>query len=168
MATCKSFLEDIDTCIKSTLDTLDEIKQSDSSLGEEIAKPFTYCCIYKSSNNGSLSRDDIFKLVGAFLQSKNKSNKVDFDKPNFVLVINVICNICYLSFVKNYFEYKRYNLVEHGAKFNANIPAKSIPNNAGQVKNGQDLEKSDDETSEDEKEDETNNDNSQITTTQIE
>lgn len=56
------------------------------------------------------------------MQSKNKLNKVDFDKPDYVILIQVICNMCLISFVSKYFEYKKYNLVEHGNKFNEPTP----------------------------------------------
>lgn len=116
--TCKAYAEDIEKCLKVTLDELDAIKASDSSSnGDENAKPFKYCCVFKTSNNNNLSRDTIFKLVGSYMQSKNKSIKVDFDQPDYVLVIHVICNLAYVSFLRNYFDYRKYNLVEMGAKF---------------------------------------------------
>lgn len=53
------------------------------------------------------------------MQSKNRANKVEFDEPDYVLLIHVICNMCFLSFVPKYFEFRKYNLVEMGCKFNA-------------------------------------------------
>ena len=97
---------------------MEAIKKSASEID---SIPFKYCCIYKSSNNTSLSRDSIFKMIGTYLQSKNKSNKVDFDKPDYVILIQVICNMCFISMVRNYFDYKKYNLVEQGNKFNEKI-----------------------------------------------
>jgi hypothetical protein len=59
-------------------------------------------------------------MIGTYLQSKNKLNKVNFDAPDYVILIHVICNMCFISFVKNFFQYKKYNLVEQGNKFNEN------------------------------------------------
>lgn len=116
LSTCKSYLDDLEKCIKVTLDELDVIKQSVDGVPD--SKPFKYCCVFKTSNNNVLSRDEAFKVVGAYMQSKNKLNKVDFDNPDYVLLINVICNLCFVSFVENYFQYRKYNLIEMGAKFN--------------------------------------------------
>ncbi|CAF0728714.1 unnamed protein product [Brachionus calyciflorus] len=113
--TCKSYLDDLDKCLKSTLDDLEVIK---SSVEGPDAKSFKYCCVFKTSNNNVLSRDEVFKLVGGYMQSKNKQNKVDFDNPDYVVIINVICNLCFVSFVGNYFQYRKYNLIEMGTKFN--------------------------------------------------
>ena len=110
--TCKAHLDDIEKCIKSTLDLLEPVKTCEGD-----GKPLTFCCILKSANNHSLSRDDIFKLVGSYFNSKNKLNKVEFDNPDYVLLIQIICNIAFISFVDNYFNYRKYNIVEMGAKF---------------------------------------------------
>lgn len=107
--TCKAHLDEIEKCLKITLDNLDVFKDD--------KPPIKYSCIFKASNNGSLSREDIFKITGSYFQSKNKLNKVDFDSPDHVLLINVICNVCFISFVENYFKYRKYNLIEMGAKY---------------------------------------------------
>ncbi len=108
---------------------MNEIKECDSSvLGDQQAKSFKYFCVYKSSNNGSLSRDSIFKIIGSYLNSKNKAIRVDFDSADYVVVISVICSICFISFVKNYDKFKKFNLIEMGAKFNKEL-AKLNPNN---------------------------------------
>lgn len=75
--------------------------------------------MFKSSNNSSLSREEIFKIGTDYFQSINKLNKVDFDKPDYVLYVQVICNICFISLLENYFNYKKYNLIEMGCKYEA-------------------------------------------------
>lgn len=105
--TCKAFLDDIEKCMKTTLEGFDC-----------LSKPVKYCCVYKTSNNSSIKREDVFRMVGTHFQSINPANKVDFDAPEYVLIFTVICKICFISFVKNYHEYKRYNLVEQGNKYN--------------------------------------------------
>ena len=54
-----------------------------------------------------------------YFSAINPANKVDFDEPEYVLVLQVICKLCFVSFVKNYFEYKKYNFIENGSKFSA-------------------------------------------------
>ncbi len=120
--TCKAHMEEIEKCIKETLDVLEPIKNNADPSGS----PIKFSCIYKSSNNQSLSRDEMFKLVGSYFNSKNKLNKVDFDNPDYVLLIQVICNIAFISFVDNYFNYRKYNIVEMGAKFIKSTETKAI------------------------------------------
>lgn len=114
MNTCKAHLEDIEKCLKTSFDQLEAIK---NCAEDGLNKPFTYSCVFKASNNGSLSRDEIFKTVGVYLNSKNKLNKVNFDNPDYVVLIQVICNICFISFLDNFFNFRKYNLIEMGAKF---------------------------------------------------
>ena len=113
-------MDEIEKCMKSTLDVLEPIK----ACAETDGKPITFCCILKNANNHSLSRDEIFKMVGIYFNAKNKQNKVDFDAPDYVLYIQVICNIAFISFIDNYFNYRKYNIVEMGAKF---IPKEVVP-----------------------------------------
>ncbi len=82
--------------------------------------------MFKSSNNASLSRDEIFKITGPYFQSRNQMNKVDYDHPDYVLFIQVICNMCFISFVDNFFKYRKYNLIEMGCKFGEK-PVKKDP-----------------------------------------
>ena len=121
--TCKAHMEEIEKCIRETLDVLEPIK---SNADPVTGKPIKFSCIFKSSNNHSLSRDEIFKLVGAYFNSKNKLNKVDFDNPDYVLLIQVICNIAFISFVDNYFNFRKYNIIEMGAKFIKSTETKAI------------------------------------------
>ena len=100
-------MEDIEKCMRTCLDEHEAIKEPEKS--------FTYCFIFKAANNSSLSREAVFKMAGAYIQSKCSSSKVDFDNPDYVLYIQIICNICYISFLRNFHNYRKYNLVEMGA-----------------------------------------------------
>ena len=117
-------MEDINVCLRETLDAQAAVQLSCSTSHGATAKPFSYCCIFKASNNSSLCREEIFKLAGVYIQAKNKANKVDFDKPDYVVLIHVVCNICFISFVVDYFEYRKYNLIEQGNKFNSKAAVK--------------------------------------------
>ena len=56
-------------------------------------------------------------MVGGYFQELNQANKVDFDEPEYVLVLHIICKLCFVSFVKNWFGFKKYNFIEQGSKF---------------------------------------------------
>lgn len=116
--TCKAHLEDIQKCIATTLDPLPCMAAD--------AKPMKFCCIFKTSNNGSLKRDDIFRMVGHYFHSKNSGNKCDFDAPDRVLILQIICNMAFIGFVENYYQYKKYNFQEQGNKFVLDKPAKPV------------------------------------------
>lgn len=136
MNTCKAHLEDIQKCMVKTLDQSEVIRNCLSELGEN-AKAFKYCCVFKTSNNSSIKREDVFRIVGTYFHEKNQANKVDFDAPEYVLIIQIICKMCFVSLVKNYFEYKKYNFVEQGSKFTTlnNVPEiKKKPDNI-EIKN---------------------------------
>lgn len=116
--TCKAHLDDIQKCIATTLDPLPCMAAD--------AKPMKFCCIFKTSNNGSLKRDDIFRMVGHYFHSKNSGNKCDFDAPDRVLILQIICNMAFIGFVENYYQYKKYNFQEQGNKFVVDKPAKPV------------------------------------------
>ncbi len=128
--TCKAHLEDIHKCLVTTLDRFEHVRNCSKDLGSD-AKPFKYCCVYKNSNNKSIQREDVFRMVGGYFQDKNPANKVDFDEPEYVLVLQVICKLCFVSFVRNYFEFKKYNFIEQGSKFSAASLKNNVP--PGQV-----------------------------------
>ena len=132
--TCKAHLDDIEKCMIKTLECF-----------PCLAEPVKYCVVFKTSNNSSIKRDDVFRMVGTHFQNLNPGNKVNFDAPEYVLILTVICKMCFVSFVKNYFEYKKYNFTEHGSKFNAF--GKEIPK-IETVKNTELDEKSEDKNDE--------------------
>lgn len=121
--TCKAYPEDIEKCFKETLDRIECVQKSDTTLHGDQSVPFTYCCVLKTSNNNQVSRDTVFKLAGVYMQGKNRANKVEFDNPDYVLHVHVICSICFVSFLPKYFDYRKYNLIEMGCKF---LPSKQI------------------------------------------
>ncbi len=104
--TCKAYLENIEPCLDHTLKQV----YSETSV-------IKYSCLFKTSNNGSISRDDVIKLVNNYFRSKNPNNQIDHDNPDFVVLIQIIRNMCFISYLKNYFNYRKYNLIEMGAKF---------------------------------------------------
>ena len=106
--TCKAYNEDIERCVEQLFNKIYDCNQT-----------IKYTCMFKSSNNSTLKRDDVIKIVNSYFQGKNSQNKVDFDQPDFVILIQVIRNICFVSYLKEYFVYRKYNLVEMGIKYSA-------------------------------------------------
>ena len=104
--TCKAFNEDIEKCVEQLFNNI-----------YNSSETIKYTCIFKSSNNSTLKREDIIKIVNTYFQTKNSQNKVDYDQPDFVILVQVIRNICFISYLKEYFVYRKYNLVEMGIKY---------------------------------------------------
>lgn len=141
--TCKAYMEDIEKCIDYTMG-----KYYDAN---DVIK---FSCLFKSSNNGTLSRDQILKLVYTYFKTKNANNKVDHDNPDVVINIQVICNICYISYLKSFYEYRKYNLVEMGVKVtkadlnskaSANVTEEPKNENASQVDDNREDKQDDDQ-----------------------
>lgn len=113
--TCKAYLDDIDKCVEATFNKYYNANET-----------IKYNCMYKSSNNCVIKRDDIIKSVNKYFQNKNQSNKVDYDNPDYVVLVQCIRNMCFISFLKDFVNYRKYNLVEMGIKFSSNEEKKII------------------------------------------
>merc|ERR1712107_199418 len=72
----------------------------------------TYSIIFKTRNNNQVKRDDTINTFAKVVRELNKSAKVEFKVPDLCIVVEVIRNVCCLGVVKEYFKYKKYNLVE--------------------------------------------------------
>lgn len=113
--TCKAFMEDIEKCLNTTLDLYYEMPQQQNEGELEIGWKYSYQI--RSSNNASISRDNVIKLINNYFKTKSSLNKIDHDNPDVLVIVNTIRNICFISYVKNFFEYRKYNLVEMSVKY---------------------------------------------------
>ena len=87
-------------------------------LAEEVLAPFvsgvpglTYCIVYKVRCN-SLSRDEILPMVGRVALKLNPEIKVNFDKPELVVSVDVLQKFCCISVMRDFHLYKKYNVQE--------------------------------------------------------
>ena len=60
--------------------------------------------------NQNLFREDVLKIVQESVRDKNF--RVDLKNPDVCFVFEVIKSNCCISLLPNYFQYKKYNLIE--------------------------------------------------------
>lgn len=77
-----------------------------------------YLFIYSHRNNDSLKRDVLIEKVAEIVNKKNEKNKTDLKNPQLAILIEVIRSICCISVVPDFYELKKYNLMELAAKLN--------------------------------------------------
>uniref|UniRef100_T1JK63 THUMP domain-containing protein n=1 Tax=Strigamia maritima TaxID=126957 RepID=T1JK63_STRMM len=107
MDTCKPFIEDIKKC----MDTL--VTNFFATVNEENS---TYALTFKIRNNHSLKRDDLLPALLELIQGKKLAISPDLKNPAVVINVEIVCKTCCLSIVKNYYKYRRCNLIEFAMK----------------------------------------------------
>ncbi|ORX90736.1 thump-domain-containing protein [Basidiobolus meristosporus CBS 931.73] len=73
----------------------------------ENQEPVTYAIVPKIRNNSKIDRDELIKSVAGLVGDKHK---VNLEKPDFVIIIEIFKSICGISVVKDYYELKKFNL----------------------------------------------------------
>lgn len=101
IGTCKAYERNIEELAEQILS---KVVSKDSD--------FTYSIIFKTRNNNQVSRDDIFRVVGNVVRRQEGKTRVDLKNPNFCVVVEIIRTVCCMGIVRDYFNRKKYNLVE--------------------------------------------------------
>ncbi len=74
--------------------------------------PVTYCIQYKSRMNTTFDREDAFRVIGGAVRECNREARVEFKQPDFVIVVEVMKGHCCIGVVRDYYKFKKYNIVE--------------------------------------------------------
>jgi len=101
MITCKSHEKNIESAIEKVLEDL-FAEGSESS----------YCCVFKTRNNNQVRRDDVIQLVTKLVRLRPGQSRVDLKNPDIAIIIDVIRTVVCVGVAYNYFQKKKYNLVE--------------------------------------------------------
>ena len=72
----------------------------------------TYCVLFKARNTGQVSREDVFRVIGDVMRRQPGEWRVDLTRPGLCVVVEVIRTICCIGAVRNFYDRKKYNLVE--------------------------------------------------------
>jgi len=72
----------------------------------------SYQILYKSRYNNSLSREVIIRSVADAVADVNPLNTVNLTDPKYVVVVEVLKNICCLSVITDFNKFRKYNLIE--------------------------------------------------------
>lgn len=102
LGTCKAYEKNIEDLAK------DLISHSLS----DTKGPSSYSVLFKTRNTNQISRDDVFRIVGGVMREVPGPWKVDLEKPDVSIVVEIIRNVCCIGLVKDYFSRKKYNLIE--------------------------------------------------------
>lgn len=108
--TCKATVEAIGKCVSALLDSDDITKDA-----------VTYMVQIKIRNNSELKRLDIIEAIPNIVKEKRPEWKVNFDSPKITLNLDVAVKVCCVSFLPDFFELSKYNILEYGAKFSKEI-----------------------------------------------
>nr|CAG4641303.1 EOG090X0GPG [Eulimnadia texana] len=101
-ATCKPYPEDI-------------LKTVEPLIEKFLPEAQTFSVLFKVRNN-STSRDEVIPRVAKLVTEKLPKIKADLDDPEFSIIIEVLCKVCCIGIVKNYFKRAKYNLVQLAQK----------------------------------------------------
>ena len=72
----------------------------------------TYCVMFKARNNNQIKKNDIYDSVGTIIEEMNTYSRVEFNKPDIIINVDVICTVCCVGVVKDFNKFRRYNLQE--------------------------------------------------------
>jgi len=99
-----------DTEVKDSIEPGSAPTDSISSI--EPRPALTYSILFKTRNNNQVKRDDAINTIATVVKGLNSEAKVDFKAPDLCIVVEIIRSVCCIGVVKNYYQLKKYNLVE--------------------------------------------------------
>ncbi|XP_074646279.1 THUMP domain-containing protein 1-like [Tubulanus polymorphus] len=101
---CKIHDEDIAKC---AVEMVGEFKAANRRDADET---FEYCVMFRQRCNGNVARTTFYQHIEDALNANGVNFLVKFEKPKFVVIIEVIKTICCMSIVEDYFEFNKYNI----------------------------------------------------------
>lgn len=99
--TCKAYEKNIEELAQSVIPSF--VKDDDDR---------TFCVLFKTRNTNQVSREDVFRVIGGVMRSLDGEWRVDLTSPGVCVVVEVIRTICCIGVVRNFYDRKKYNLVE--------------------------------------------------------
>ncbi|XP_069702024.1 THUMP domain-containing protein 1 isoform X1 [Periplaneta americana] len=99
-ATCKAYLEDI----RQTAEPL-----FDKYFTKEGK---TFVVLFNRRNSSGINREDLIRDLAEMVLLRHPDNKADLKHPQLAVIVEVIRNMCCLSVLPDYFQLRKYNLLE--------------------------------------------------------
>uniref|UniRef100_A0A182JTW1 THUMP domain-containing protein n=1 Tax=Anopheles christyi TaxID=43041 RepID=A0A182JTW1_9DIPT len=83
-------------------------------LGDQyfLKEPKTYAIIFNRRLNNDLSRDDVIRGLADLITSKNAGNKANLKNPELAVIVEVIKGLCCIGILPQYYQLRKYNVVE--------------------------------------------------------
>jgi len=101
LGTCKAYEKNIEELAQSVIPPF--VKDDDDR---------TFCVLFKTRNTNQVSREDVFRIIGGVMRGLGGEWRVDLSSPGVCVVVEVIRTICCIGVVRNFYDRKKYNLVE--------------------------------------------------------
>uniref|UniRef100_A0A0N7Z8J7 Putative thump domain-containing protein n=1 Tax=Rhodnius neglectus TaxID=72488 RepID=A0A0N7Z8J7_9HEMI len=98
--TCKAYIDDI----KKAADEIFDVHFK--------CEPTTYAVMYNHRCNNSVLRAEVIEALCVLVRDRNLNHSVELKNPKKAILVEIIKGICCLSVLSNYYEFKKYNLVE--------------------------------------------------------
>lgn len=97
--------------------TIEDIKNAAGKLFDKYflnVEPKTFSIVVNKRYNSSVERMSIIRELADIVSFKNVLHKVDLKNAELSVVVEVIKGLCCLTVLPDYYELKKYNLVELG------------------------------------------------------
>jgi len=123
---CKCRIEDIEILGKKLFK-----KYFETPFGTGLS----YTTVFTKRNNTEISRETVIPKLGQIIKELNPLHRVNHVTPDYVILVEIIGNICCVSVVQDFFKFKKYNLIEVSKLKNAKVEEKPNKNeNKGKEK----------------------------------
>ncbi len=102
LTTCKATREEVEEAVSKLLDNWKDDTNSRT----------TYMVNVKIRNNNDLKTFPFVEAASVMVKKKKPSWKVNFDSPDITINIDILISVACISFLKDYYELKKYNVIE--------------------------------------------------------
>jgi len=101
-ATCKAYEQNVRPALESLVDQFVAQRKPETQTKYQV--------LFKARMNQNLFKEDVLKIVQEAVKDKNF--RADLKNPDVCFVFEVLKSNCCLSILPNYFQLKKYNLIE--------------------------------------------------------
>lgn len=77
-----------------------------------LKEPKTFAIIFNRRFNNDIERTKVIEELAGLVSSKNINNKANLKNPDLAIIVEVIKGLCLISVVPEYFQLRKYNLLE--------------------------------------------------------
>ncbi|XP_058831631.1 THUMP domain-containing protein 1 homolog [Topomyia yanbarensis] len=91
-----------------------------------LKEPKTFAIVFNRRYNNGLDRDSVINELAGLISAKNIGNKANLKHPDLAVIVEVIKGLCLISVVPEYYELRKYNLVEICAQKEEDEQAKQV------------------------------------------
>nr|XP_019539468.2 LOW QUALITY PROTEIN: THUMP domain-containing protein 1 homolog [Aedes albopictus] len=77
-----------------------------------LKEPKTFAIMFNKRFNNSIERTEVIEELAGLVASKNVHNKANLKNPDLAIIVEVVKGLCLISVVPDYYQLRKYNLVE--------------------------------------------------------